>query len=212
MNASERDELSCRDDLFTKPTDGQKPSLTSEETIFPHRTATIIKSPRHCLIGNDNAGNALDDTTYKPRTCALEITGRISSEYLHSLLCGLRLRWETSKKNLPSHLLPIQEVSSISLMNSRARIFKNPHLQQSSRFELRQGECSLFTFKLHPDMEADTESRETVEAVYELMNAPRRGDSFRRSALLITNCSLGIYALIIESVCNVSATVTERPR
>ncbi|KAJ9096122.1 hypothetical protein QFC20_006497 [Naganishia adeliensis] len=209
LNEAERDELSRRDDTLAKSAIRQEPGLKSEDTIVPHRIATIVKSPRRRLIGSDSAGNVLDDALYKRPTCRVEVTGRISSEYLHGLLCGLRLKWETSKKNLPSNLLPIQEISSISLKSANARIFDSPSLRPSSRFILRQGECPSFTLKLHPDMEADQGSRETIDAVFDMLNAPREEDLFRKPSLLITNCSLRMYAVVIESL---PALLASQPR
>lgn len=192
--------------LLRNPPFAKNRDSNPKTPFVPHRIATIVKSPRRRLIGSDSAGNVLDDALYKRPTCRVEVTGRISSEYLHGLLCGLRLKWETSKKNLPSNLLPIQEISSISLKSANARIFDSPSLRPSSRFILRQGERSSFTLKLYPDMEADQESRETIDAVFDMLNAPREEDLFRKPSLLITNCSLRMYAVVIESVCDVWQT------
>lgn len=59
-------------------------------------------------------------------------------------------------------------------MSERASIFKAPNLERKSdQFRVKDSRDSLLYFRLHPDMQADATSAETLEEVLEMVDTPR---------------------------------------
>jgi hypothetical protein len=201
IHIAEQAEMACRDEARSLRGDDQGTEKKTADVLWPRKIATIIKRPQSQIM-RTKVEETSEELAYTETTCHVQLVGQTSSEWLNDILCNLRLRWETAEGYIFPAFKPIGHVLFFSLMSERASIFKAPtYERQPDQFWVKDSRDTMLFFRLHPDMQADATSAETLEEVLEMVNRPRGKSKFERPDLVIEHCNLEMFSLVLPLVC-----------
>lgn len=160
-------------------------------------------------------------TASAPHRCDVELYLPISARMLNYILKDLPIRWETATRTIMA-VHQIGSLEKITLVPG-AYITQDPETLDLGLYYRHQRNGPGLQLELNIGMTADGGTRETLEAIFEMMMMPGRAPLVepvqhiqpglshgQQWELSISGCSLEAYHLILELVSSTkSASVTE---
>jgi hypothetical protein len=187
--------------------------------VFPRLVLKLLKY-RKCLgRPNDNMRsaqpgeqwNSLHLVTSAPHRCDIELSLPISARMLNYILKDLPIRWETATRTI-MEVHQIDSLERITLMPG-AYITQEAEPLDWGLYYRQERSGPGLELELNIGMTADIATRETLEAIFEMIMFPRPTPLVEPAQrylpgifygqqweLRISGCSVGAYHLILELV------------